>query len=139
LSYGTPDEVRARCKEVLDGVARDGGYILDASAIIQNDARVENIRAMTGFTREYGVYSAGSSAPPPGAFDACHEAATGDNPPQDVSNPRRSRIKPGVCIPWDEKMKELPAIPGDVEVVRRIWEDIDALGNLYIWHCLVSF
>jgi hypothetical protein len=34
-----PDEVRAFLKQVIDGVAQDGGYILDASAIVQNDAR----------------------------------------------------------------------------------------------------
>lgn len=56
LSYGTADEVRQCCKKVIDGVAGDGGYIMDASAIIQNDASIENIRAMTEFTREYGVY-----------------------------------------------------------------------------------
>jgi len=56
LGYGTPDEVRDCCKKVIDGVARDGGYIMDASAIIQNDAKVENIKAMTEFTREYGLY-----------------------------------------------------------------------------------
>jgi len=56
LGYGTPDQVRERCKEVIDGVARDGGYIMDASAIVQDDAKVENMRAMTDFTREYGVY-----------------------------------------------------------------------------------
>jgi len=56
LSTGTPDEVRECCKKVIDGVAGDGGYIMDASAIIQNDAKVENIKAMTDFTREYGVY-----------------------------------------------------------------------------------
>ena len=56
LGYGTAEEVRDYCKKVIDGVARDGGYIMDASAIIQNDAKIENIRAMTEFTREYGVY-----------------------------------------------------------------------------------
>jgi len=56
LSNGTPNEVRDRCKKVIDGVAGDGGYIMDASAIVQDDAKVENIRAMTEFTREYGVY-----------------------------------------------------------------------------------
>ena len=56
LAYGTADEVRNCCKKVIDGVARDGGYIMDASAIVQNDAKVENIKAMTDFTREYGVY-----------------------------------------------------------------------------------
>lgn len=56
LSYGTPDEVRHYCKKLIDGVACDGGYIMDASAIVQNDGKVENMRAMTDFTREYGVY-----------------------------------------------------------------------------------
>jgi len=56
LAYGTPDEVRNYCKKLIDGVASDGGYIMDASAIIQNDARVENVKAMTDFTREHGVY-----------------------------------------------------------------------------------
>ena len=56
LAFGTPQQVRDECKRVIDGVARDGGYIMDASAIVQNDAKVENIRAMTDFTRQYGVY-----------------------------------------------------------------------------------
>jgi len=47
--------------------------------------------------------------------------------------------KPGVCIPGQEKLKELPEIPGDKQIVERIWEDNDALGYVYIWHCLVSF
>ena len=56
LAQGTPQEVRDCCKKIIDGVARDGGYIMDASAIIQNDAKIENIKAMTDFTRQYGVY-----------------------------------------------------------------------------------
>ncbi len=56
LAFGSPDDVRAFCKKVIDGVARDGGYVMDASAIMQDDTRAENLRAMTDFTREYGVY-----------------------------------------------------------------------------------
>ncbi|MBM4018222.1 MAG: hypothetical protein FJ288_07815 [Planctomycetes bacterium] len=56
LAFGSPREVRECCRKVIDGVARDGGYIMDASAIVQNDAKVENVRAMTEFTREYGTY-----------------------------------------------------------------------------------
>ena len=56
LAFGTPDDVRAYCKKLIDGIGRDGGYIMDASAIIQNDAQIENVKAMTDFTREYGVY-----------------------------------------------------------------------------------
>ena len=47
--------------------------------------------------------------------------------------------KPGVCIPWQEKLKELPEIPGDKELAQAVWENIDGLGYLYIWQCLLSF
>lgn len=56
LAFGTPEQVRECCKKVIDGVARNGGYIMDASAIMQDDTKVENLRAMTETTREYGVY-----------------------------------------------------------------------------------
>ena len=56
LAFAAPQKIRERCKQIIDGVAKDGGYIMDASAIIQNDAKVENMKAMTDFTREYGVY-----------------------------------------------------------------------------------
>lgn len=56
LALGKPEDVRQCCKKVIDGVARDGGYIMDASAIMQDDTKTENLRAMTEATREYGVY-----------------------------------------------------------------------------------
>lgn len=56
LAYETPEKVREFCRKVIDEVAVDGGYIMDASAIMQNEASIENVKAMTEFTREYGVY-----------------------------------------------------------------------------------
>ena len=56
LTYGTPDEVRAHCKRVIETVGKDGGYIMDAGAIMQDDSTVENVRAMTEAAREYGRY-----------------------------------------------------------------------------------
>ena len=139
LSHGTPDEVRAYCRKVIDGVAQDGGYIMDASAIMQNDTSIENLRALTDFTREYGVYSASSTQA------ATDEPVTPPCAGADVSNLRglsdrpAPRVRPGVCLPWDEKAKELPTITGDKELVRQVWENIDALGNTYIWQLLLSF
>jgi hypothetical protein len=57
LAFGSPAEVEAKCKELIDLLGRDGGYIMDASAIMQNDSRPENVKAMTDFTRRYGRYS----------------------------------------------------------------------------------
>jgi len=48
-------------------------------------------------------------------------------------------IPPGVCIPWDEKRKEFAVIRGDESLVRRIWEENDALAYMYIWQVLESF
>ncbi|MEE8451820.1 MAG: uroporphyrinogen decarboxylase family protein, partial [Thermoguttaceae bacterium] len=56
LAFGTTDDVKDYCKKVIDGVARDGGYIMDASAIMQDDTKIENLKALTEITREYGVY-----------------------------------------------------------------------------------
>lgn len=56
LAFGTPQEVREYCKKVIQTVGRDGGYLMDASAIIQSDAKIENMRAMTEATLEYGAY-----------------------------------------------------------------------------------
>ena len=139
LSYGKPDAVRAHCKKVIDGVARDGGYIMDAGAIMQDDTSIENIRALTDFTREYGGYSssAGTVAPDLAALRPCHGA--------DVSGLRafssraKLRIKPGICRPWEDKARELPEITGDADLVRRVWENTEALGNTYIWQLLLSF
>ena len=47
--------------------------------------------------------------------------------------------KPGVAFPWEEKMKEYAEFKGDKELVKKIWEDTDALAYVYIWHCLLSF
>ena len=95
LAHGTPDDVRRRCKEVIDIAARDGGYIMDASAIMQNDAKVENIKAMTDFTREYGVYSASGQR----AFEQPASAATVSHSHTCKPGTRR----PGVVTPWEEK------------------------------------
>ncbi|MFQ6133578.1 MAG: hypothetical protein ACE5R4_16175 [Armatimonadota bacterium] len=56
-----------------------------------------------------------------------------------MAEQERPKREPGVCIPWGEKRKEIPEISGDEELVKRVWEDIDALAYTYIWHCLVSF
>lgn len=49
------------------------------------------------------------------------------------------KSKPGVCLSWEEKRKDLPEINGDEALFQKIWEDNEALAYLYIWHCLLSF
>ncbi|MBM4088378.1 MAG: hypothetical protein FJ276_02960 [Planctomycetes bacterium] len=139
LAFRKPEDVRAYCKKVIDGVARDGGYIMDASAIMQNDATVENVRAMTEFTREYGVYSDGHSLP--GApfskcpFETGRPAGSGRLP-----DPGPKAIPPGCVVPWSEKRRTLPAeLTGDLALLENVWAGTDALAFAYIWQVLLSF
>ncbi|TWT82789.1 Uroporphyrinogen decarboxylase (URO-D) [Planctomycetes bacterium CA13] len=138
LSMGTPEEIRGRCKEIIDGVAKEGGYIMDASAIVQNDATVDRMRILTEATLEYGVYSRGHSTPP----------ATSGGPkplPEDakpgtfLSPPPKGKLQPGECYPWEKKRAEIGEIQGDEAICRKTWQDIDALGNMFIWQLLLSF
>lgn len=131
LSYRSPQEVRDYCRKVIDQVARDGGYIADAGAIMQNDTSIENIRAMTEFIREYGVYSASDYTPP------AKKSFTNEIDGRLVAPQEGAR--PGVCIPWEEEKKVLPPIQGDEGLFRRIWEENEALGHTFIWQCLLSF
>jgi hypothetical protein len=56
-----------------------------------------------------------------------------------MKDPIDSSKPPGVCFPWEEKLKELPEITGDPQLAEKIWKDVDGLAYVYIWHCLVSF
>jgi hypothetical protein len=58
---------------------------------------------------------------------------------RNMEQPAQPKIDPGVCIPWDEKVKEWPPIQGDAQLVRQVWEEIDGLAYTYIWQCLLSF
>lgn len=130
LSHGTPDRVREYCKKVIDEVAQDGGYIMDASAIIQDDAQVENIRAMTEFTREYGVYSQTSSS---SYKDVANSIASGESENYSIVANNGHKRRPGVCIPWEEKEKEFRCIKGDKQLVKHLWESNDSFGYFFIW------
>jgi uroporphyrinogen-III decarboxylase len=131
LAFGSPDQVKAHCRGLIETIGAEGGFLMDASAIMQNDATIENLRAMTDATLEYGVYRSPSSPSPPPSQPAPAAAlpawATAPNP------------QPGVCIPWEEKLRELPPICGDPDIPRQVWNDIEGLAYLYIWHLLLSF
>ena len=139
LSFGKPEEVREFCQRVLAEVAVDGGYIMDSSAIMQDDTRVENMRVLTDTTREFGVYASPNYNP--AVIPPCDLPSSVTSRQQVAGLSRRPvpPVPPGVCYPWADKVQELPEITGDKELVRRVWEDIDAFGNMYIWQLLLSF
>ncbi len=55
LTVGSPEDVRAYCKDLIDTVAPGGGFIMGPSGQTE-DVKIENVKAMVDFTREYGVY-----------------------------------------------------------------------------------
>jgi hypothetical protein len=55
LDTGTPDEVKAYCKQLIDVAGKGGGFILSPGSSLDM-AKPENVRAMIEFTKEYGIY-----------------------------------------------------------------------------------
>lgn len=56
LLSGTPDDIKGYCKNLIDTAGKGGGFIMD-SAVMLDEARPENLKAMIDFTKEYGIYS----------------------------------------------------------------------------------
>jgi len=140
LSFGKTDEVRTLCRRVLEEVARDGGYIMDAGAIMQDDTSIENLRALTETTLEYGISRPGTSNPCSTTPPCDLPASIADrNRVKGMSDRLPPTVRAGVCFPWEQRLKDLPEITGSPELIKRIWEDIDAFGNMYIWQLLLSF
>jgi hypothetical protein len=137
LAHRPAAEVRSYCRNLIETIGRNGGYIMDASAIIQNDATVENIRAMTDTTLEYGVYSRGHASPPM-VCEGAKPRGKDAKPGEFVSTNTGPR-PPGTCIPWSDVRSTLAEIRGDEAICRDVWGQTDALGNLYIWCVFLVF
>jgi hypothetical protein len=101
---------------------------MDASALIMDDARVENVQAMIDFTLDYGTYSQSTTAPRNIEEITCVPRPA----PQGILHARPQR-NPGVLVPWAEKKAELPPIQGDEALARRTWERVDSLGYTFCW------
>lgn len=132
LTFGKPEDVRRQCRQLIETLGAEGGYVMDASAIMQSDATLENLRAMTDATREYGVYRSPSSPTPALPGVPC---GNGGLPGWLAAH----KPRPGVCFPWEQKLRELPPLSGDTALTERIWNDIEGLAYLYIWHVVLSF
>jgi len=55
LCTGTPDQVRGYCRELIDAVGSDGGFIFSTGAGMQG-SKPANVKAMMEAVREMGVY-----------------------------------------------------------------------------------
>ena len=55
LQTGTPEQVRAYTKKLIEVVGKDGGYIMTSNTVM-DEAKPELVRVWADATREYGVY-----------------------------------------------------------------------------------
>jgi uroporphyrinogen-III decarboxylase len=52
---GTPADVKASCRKLVEDCGKGGGYVLGAGCIAE-DPKLDNLRAMMEAVREYGIY-----------------------------------------------------------------------------------
>ena len=57
LPFGTPDEVRAEVKRIIQVLGQEGGYMLSSVHTVLPDVPPENILAMVDAALEFGIYS----------------------------------------------------------------------------------
>lgn len=55
LTMGTPEEVDAACRTLIEKVGRDGGFILDGAFGIPDETPLENARALFQAVRKYNA------------------------------------------------------------------------------------
>jgi len=55
LITGTPDDVKAYCRKLIETAGKGGGYIM-APGATADESKVENLKAMLEAAKEYGVY-----------------------------------------------------------------------------------
>jgi hypothetical protein len=56
LSEGTPDDVRAEVRQLIDDVGREGSFVLASCHSITSNVKPENFLAMVETAQTYGVY-----------------------------------------------------------------------------------
>ena len=55
LATGTPDEVRAYCKNLMDVAGKGGGFLFSTGAGMQGSKK-ENVKAMIDFSKQYATH-----------------------------------------------------------------------------------
>jgi len=135
LAVGTPEQVRAEVKKLINILGKEGGYIMDASAIIQNEPKIENMKAMVEATREFGVYDS-----PDEPLEELAVRPNSDFKPQ-IAVPSATGRPAGTCVSWQEHLHDIRCkkVLGCPDLAERVWKMVDANAATYIWQMLLSF
>ncbi len=119
---GTPQEMRARVKELCETVGKEGGIILNGGCAIPYLTKPENFRAYIDATLEFGRYS---DTIKPKLKTA---------PPSPVGGPVPGH-PPRVITPWEVRARELGGVMGDEKMIKDAWEMLErrAFAWLHFW------
>ncbi len=133
LAYGTEEETRKACREILATVPKNGAYIMDASAIMQNEISPANFKAMYETCMEFGAYSGSSNAvlerPLPDRSQALPKTQL-----------LRDAEKAAVTKTWErEKRDSNISVCGDDALCERVWNKSESYAQTFIWQMLLSF
>ncbi len=119
LARGTQEDVRRHMKELFAVLKPGGGYILDATALMLNDVKPDNLHAAVTYTLEHGVYS-----------QSCPAPERGKAQPQTILPGKRA---PGIVRPWEVEKQGYKQLAGDVDAVKNAWQRADAAIYNYLW------
>jgi methoxylated aromatic compound---corrinoid protein Co-methyltransferase len=118
LILGTPDQVREHVKELCERAGKGWGFIISAGCNFPYDTKPENFRAMIDAVMEYGWHDKSIKAKPKSAPSPKKVEAL---------KPRR------VMTPWEIKKAELGHITGDEDLIKRNWEQLEAMAHTFMW------
>jgi len=120
--FGTPQEMRARVKELCETAGKEGGLILNGGCAIPYLTKPENFRAYIDATLEYGRYS---DTIKPKVKTPLPTPAGGPVPGH----------APRVITPWEVKVRELGGVMGDEKMIKDAWEMLErrAFAWLHFW------
>lgn len=124
LTRGSEEEIRAHLKDLFAALAADGGYMLDASALMLSDIDPKKVRAAVDYTLEHGVYSQGHAGKPKTVYEYDPGFQPGKRPPL-------------TCRGWEEESRGYSKLAGDRDLVRSSWQSVDAMPYNFIWTTLL--
>ncbi len=114
---GTPEEMRQQVKHLCETVGQGGGYIISGGCNFPYTTKPENLRALIDAVMEYGIYDktikSQPKTPPAGEIT-------------DFKFPR-------MVTPWEVKKAELGGVAGDEDLIRKPWEQLEAMAYIWLW------
>ncbi|EGO65597.1 uroporphyrinogen decarboxylase family protein [Acetonema longum] len=116
---GSTQEIDEKVHQLCETVGKGGGYMISGGCNVPYDTKPENFRAMIDAIMRYGWYDK-SIQPKPKAAPAAkadYDAIA-----------KQYRV-----TPWEVRAKELGGVMGDEELIKKPWDDLEAMAFNWMW------